>query len=375
MKFLHTSDWQLGKPFGRAPDEARAALLEARLDAIDALAAGARREGAGWVLVAGDVFDSAEPGDRVYRQALTRMKVADDVRWALLPGNHDPARADGLWSRLAGEAPANVIACLEPEAMRLDEGAWLLPAPLQYKRTFEDPTAWFDTVATPAGALRIGLAHGPVTDFTSGGGVANLLAPDRAKRAGLTYLALGDWHGRRVIDAFTHYSGTPEPDDFGREVTGVALLVEARNAAAPPTVTDLPIGRYTWLAEDWMLNQVEDIDDRLASLAAGVERRHLVARLKIAGLLTLAGRVAVRDRLENGLSHEIRWLDLNMADLYARPTEHDLADIDANGVLREAAERLQAMAAAGDAQGRRAAAALERLYVEHLRAQRTGATA
>jgi len=375
MKFLHTSDWQLGKPFGRAPDEARAALLEARLDAIDALAAAARREGAGWVLVAGDVFDSPEPGDRVYRQALTRMKAADDVRWALLPGNHDPARADGLWSRLTSEAPANVIACLEPEAMQLEEGAWLLSAPLQYKRTFDDPTAWFDTVSTPAGALRIGLAHGPVTDFSSGGGAANLLAPDRAKRAGLTYLALGDWHGRRAIDAFTHYSGTPEPDDFGREVTGVALLVEARNAAAAPSVTELPIGRYTWLAEDWMLNQVEDVDAQLASLGAGVERRHLVARLKIAGLLTLAGRVAVRDRLENGLAHEIRWLDLNLADLYARPTEHDLADIDANGVLREAAERLQLMAAEGDAQGRRAAAALERLYIEHQRAQRTGASA
>lgn len=375
MKFLHTSDWQLGKPFGRAPDEARAALLEARLDAIDALAAAARREGAGWVLVAGDVFDSPEPGDRVYRQALTRMKAADDVRWALLPGNHDPARADGLWSRLASEAPANVIACLEPEAMQLEEGAWLLSAPLQYKRTFDDPTAWFDTVATPAGALRIGLAHGPVTDFSSGGGAANLLAPDRAKRAGLTYLALGDWHGRRAIDAFTHYSGTPEPDDFGREVTGVALFVEARNAAAAPSVTELPIGRYTWLAEDWMLNQVEDVDAQLASLGAGVERRYLVARLKIAGLLTLAGRVAVRDRLENGLAHEIRWLDLNLADLYARPTEHDLADIDANGVLREAAERLQSMAAEGDAQGRRASAALERLYIEHQRAQRTGSSA
>src|SRR3546814_13911362 len=55
----------------------RAALLEARLDAIDALAAAARREGAGLVLVAGDVFDSPEPGDRIYRQALTRMKAAD----------------------------------------------------------------------------------------------------------------------------------------------------------------------------------------------------------------------------------------------------------------------------------------------------------
>src|SRR3546814_15816719 len=80
LRFIHSSDWQLGKPFGRASEQPRAALLEARLDAIDALAAAARREGAGLVLVAGDVFDSPEPGDRLYRQALTRLKAAADIR-------------------------------------------------------------------------------------------------------------------------------------------------------------------------------------------------------------------------------------------------------------------------------------------------------
>lgn len=62
MRFIHTSDWQLGKPFGRVPAEARAALGEARLDAIDRIAAAARANGAPLVLVAGDVFDSPEPG-------------------------------------------------------------------------------------------------------------------------------------------------------------------------------------------------------------------------------------------------------------------------------------------------------------------------
>jgi DNA repair exonuclease SbcCD nuclease subunit len=160
MRFIHTSDWQLGKPFGRLPEEARAALQEARLDAIDSLAAAARREGAPVVLVAGDVFDSSEPGDRVYRQALTRMKAAADVHWVLLPGNHDPARADGLWSRLAVDSPGNVVACLEPKPVELRDGVWLLPAPLQYRRAQEDPTAWFDRAETPAGAQRLGLWHG-----------------------------------------------------------------------------------------------------------------------------------------------------------------------------------------------------------------------
>ena len=106
MRFIHTSDWQLGKPFGRLPDEARAALQEARPDAIDSLAAAAWNRGAPTVLVVGDVFDSPEPGDRVYRQALNRMKAAADARWVLLPGNHDPARTDGLWSRFLGHALA-----------------------------------------------------------------------------------------------------------------------------------------------------------------------------------------------------------------------------------------------------------------------------
>src|SRR3546814_19390652 len=92
MRFIHSSDWQLGKPFGRASEQTSAALLEARLDAIDALAAAARREGAGLVLVAGDVFDSTEPGDRIYRQAMTRRTAADDIRRVLLLGNNDPDR-------------------------------------------------------------------------------------------------------------------------------------------------------------------------------------------------------------------------------------------------------------------------------------------
>ncbi|WP_027522035.1 DNA repair exonuclease [Bradyrhizobium sp. Ec3.3] len=371
MRFIHTSDWQLGKPFGRVPDQARTALFEARLDAIDTLAAAARREGADLVLVAGDVFDSPEPGDRVYRQALTRMKAASDIRWVLLPGNHDPARADGLWSRLIGEVPDTVTVCLEPRPLELKDGFWLLPAPLQFKRALEDPTAWFDFAETPAGAKRIGLAHGPIRDFGSRGTAGNLIAPDRARRSGLTYLALGDWHSRHEIDPNTYYSGTPEPDDFGREVSGVALCVDL--GFERPSVADLSTGRYHWRAETWSLSSAADLNVLLAGLAPAVERRNLILRLKLSGLLTLAERVVLRDRLEGELAHEVRWLDLNLDDLYARPTDADLADIDAHGVLHVAAERLQALSAEGGVLAKRAAAALERLYVEQRRAARAEA--
>ena len=72
IRFIHTADWQLGKPFGRMPDDVRTALQEARLDAIDAIGKLAADKSADDVLVAGDVFDTFEPGERVVRQALTR---------------------------------------------------------------------------------------------------------------------------------------------------------------------------------------------------------------------------------------------------------------------------------------------------------------
>jgi DNA repair exonuclease SbcCD nuclease subunit len=255
------------------------------------------------------------------------------VRWYLLPGNHDPARVDGLWSRVIAEAPENVVACVVSEPVEVKEDVWLLPAPLQHKRALGDTTAWFESARTPNGAHRIGLAHGSVTSFSTSAEASNLITPDRATRAGLSYLALGDWHGRRVVDAFTQYSGTPEPDDFGREETGVALLVTLGSVGDAPAITSHRTGRYHWATGDWNLTAADDLTALLRDLAPGVARHNLVARLKLSGLLTLAERVQVRERLETELAHEVRWLDLQLGDLYARPTDNDLAGIDANGVL------------------------------------------
>jgi hypothetical protein len=47
----------------------------------------------------------------------------------------------------------------------LSAEAFVLPAPLQFKRSLDDPTAWFNRAEIPAGALRIGLAHGSIQEF------------------------------------------------------------------------------------------------------------------------------------------------------------------------------------------------------------------
>lgn len=51
LRLIHTADWQLGKPYGRFDSDVRAALSEARFDAIDAIGKAAAEHDVTHVLV------------------------------------------------------------------------------------------------------------------------------------------------------------------------------------------------------------------------------------------------------------------------------------------------------------------------------------
>ena len=110
FRFIHTADWQLGKSFARFPSGLAGELAAARLAAIERIAAIARTRGAAHVLAAGDVFDSESLSKIDLRRALERLAEQRDVAWLLLPGNHDPARRDGIWDRsMRDRLPGNVV--------------------------------------------------------------------------------------------------------------------------------------------------------------------------------------------------------------------------------------------------------------------------
>src|SRR3546814_16470526 len=94
---------------------------------------------------------------------------------------------------------------------------------------------------TPGATLRIGLAHGSIRDFGPQGETKNQIAPDRARRSNLDYLALGDWHGALRVDGRTWYAGTPEIDRFQRHDPGQVLVVELSTRTVP-SVTPIRTG-------------------------------------------------------------------------------------------------------------------------------------
>lgn len=370
--FVHTADWQLGKRFGAFPAEKAAVLREERLRAVDRVAEAASAAGANDVLVAGDVFDSETASDQLAGKLLSRLNSHAKLAWHLLPGNHDPARAGGVWEAIAaGGTPANVRLHVGPVPTELAPGVVLLPAPLTAKSTSRDPTGWMDDAETPDGTLRIGLAHGSVQGFGTQGDANVPIDPARPKLAGLAYLALGDWHGTTRISDRVWYSGTPEPDSFPDNEPGHALIVRIDGAEAVPSVARVPTAHFTWSRRRVKgaagLAEIEREVGALGSAAA----RSLID-LHLEGHVTLSEFAAIEERL-GALGTQLFDLRTDLGGLHA---EAGVADLDTleSGMLATVAERLKGIAAGSGPEALAGERALRLLFALARRAEAGGRT-
>lgn len=367
MRFIHTADWQIGKPFRQFGDK-EAVLRQARMDAIEAIGRLAIEQGAGHVLVAGDLYDSDQPTDRTLREPLERMRGFPGVVWHVIPGNHDPHRPKGVWDRVreAGH-PENLCLHLVPEPHDIG-AAVILPAVLATRQETRDLTQWFDEAPSRPGQIRLGLAHGSAVaaGFGSEGEAANPIDPARDRHARLDYLALGDWHRTMSIGPRIWYAGTPEADRHGGgQQRGRILLVDIEGPGVVPRVEEHVLGRFHWLTREDRLDEEAAIADLDTSLRARADLSQTILRLRLSGSLDLAAQSTL-DRVLAGLAAATFSLDVERTALAVTPTAADLEALDFDGVLRQAAELLMAAAndeAADAAARRRAGAALLELHL------------
>jgi DNA repair exonuclease SbcCD nuclease subunit len=369
--FVHTADWQIGKRFGAFPPEKAAVLREERLRSVERVAAAARTAGAATVLVAGDVFDSETVSDALIGTLLARLRAESKLSWHLLPGNHDPARAGGVWEAIAAAGlPANVVVHTEARASDIAPGVVLLPAPLAAKSTSRDPTEWMDAASTPAGSLRIGLAHGSVQGFGSNGDANVPIDPARPKAARLDYLALGDWHGTTEISERVWYSGTPEPDGFRDNAPGHALIVTIEGQGAAPKVERVATQHFTWVSRRETSDRLAAIETEVAALGSAASR--WLIDLHLDGLATLGERADIEARLFQ-LASQVFHLDADLAGLHTQTAESDL-DALGPGALGAVAQRLKAQAEGGGAEAAVAERALRKLFALARRVDAGGAS-
>ena len=340
-KFLHTADWQMGRTYSRFETEDGAALVEARFEASETLARLATEHQCDAVLVAGDVFDAQTVSDRTIRRVFNAM-AGFTGPWVMLPGNHDAALVESVWSRAQrlDAVLENVHLALEPGVITFDEPKLaVLCAPLTQRHTYEDLTESFDDFETPEAFVRVGLAHGSVQGLLSEDiDSTNPIAPNRAQASRLDYLALGDWHGTKQIDERTWYSGTPEPERFRNNEAGQAMIVAIGEPGALPSVQAVTTAKYQWHQWRETLSVESDLDYLLERLQALPKASVLDLRLE--GQITLAGE----ERLNRALSvaeAQFRSLLSDRSQLKLAPTDEDIAALHADGYLGEVIEDLR----------------------------------
>ena len=366
FRFIHSSDLHLGRRFLNLPEpqdgNLRGRLMEARFDKVQRLAAAAREHDASHVLLAGDTFDSATPSPQVLRQALAAMRDESEVKWWLLPGNHDNMRnAEPIWDQISRDGPDNIRALLDETPIDLAEGVTLLPCPVPVRAPGRDLTDALPRMETREGTIRIGLAHGGVVDFSDRG---DHIPPDRDRTAGLDYLALGDWHGRLKVSQRTQYSGSPEQDQFKHGMRGRCLAVTVPGQGVEPEVTEIETGSFLWQDTELALHEGEDAAAALEALLPSHDRRNTLLKVRASGWAPMPGHAALSSIAERH-APEFAYLDLDTDGLGTLHNVADLDEIDHAGAMRLAAEQLMAEAedpSLSEDDRAIAAAALSRLY-------------
>jgi DNA repair exonuclease SbcCD nuclease subunit len=342
IRFLHTADWQIGTQFGQFDAEEAAHLAEARFETVRRIASEAAGRRVDAVLVAGDVFDLQTVSDTVIRRLFGALAGFSGA-WIMLPGNHDAALVESVWTRAQrlNCISANVQVVLTPGVVLLDAlKCAFLCAPLTQRITYDDTTAFFDQTETPRGYFRVGLAHGSVSGILQEGiDSTNPIEPTRAETARLDYLALGDWHGHLQVNSRTWYAGTHEQDRFRANDPGFMLDVTLEEPGALPAVQAVPVGKYRWLRweEDIVVpSDVDALKTRLQALGAAD-----VLKLDVRGSTDLGSAEAVRLAVDEARAR-VRAMRVDMSELQVQPTADDLAALGVqSGYLGKVVARLR----------------------------------
>ena len=339
--FLHTADWQIGRQYAHFTADDAAPIAAARIDVVETLARLASEHAVDAVFVAGDVFDAQTVADKTILRLFNAMRGYPGP-WVLIPGNHDAALSESVWTRAQrlNAVPANVRLSLVPEVIAYEaSGFAVLTAPLTQRHTYNDLTEWFDTAETAPGLVRIGLGHGAVQGILAADiDSANPIAPERAARARLDYLGLGDWHGMKRIDARTWYSGTPEADRFRGNEPGFALLVRIDGAGVEPVVTPLPTGRYRWAQWEQVITVPSDAEALIERLAR-VEERDVI-ELTVQGQADMETLARINTALGSAAARA-RSLQSDLGAVRMMPSAADISALKADGYLGEVIAELR----------------------------------
>ena len=369
VRFLHTADWQLGMTRHFLAGEAQSRFDGARIDVIRKIGALAEDEGCSFVVVCGDVFESNQVSSQVVSRAFDAMASTPEVRYCLLPGNHDPLDASSVYrsSVFTERRPENVTVLADSSPLSVAPGVELVAAPWFTKRPLTDLVADACDRLGESDAVRIVVGHGALDSRSpdkSNPALISLSSLEERIDAGqIHYVALGDRHSTTEEGRSERvwYSGAPEPTDYRETDPGNVLVVEL--SAGEIDVQERSVGAWRFLKKDWNLSQEADLDDVEAWLSEVPDKDRTIVKLALVGQISLAQKARLDGLLERygELLGALETWD-RRSDLMVLPDEADYGRLGLSGFAHEA---LQELALQAESTGDQALVARDALALLH----------
>ena len=256
VKFLQTSDWQVGMK-GGGLGEAGALVARQRIESIERILEVAENEGVDFIVACGDLFEHNQVADDQVIAVARILRAHPSVEIHAIPGNHDLPGPGSVWNRAAVRSVPNLHVHIAPAPVELalsDGSLVVLHAfPVKTRYSLGDPLARLESVADDS-RVHIGFGHGHLTTITFGayeGDIRLPIDPSHVDRVGLDYLALGHWHGTHLVTTDSGctriaYSGTHEQTTYAERDAGNVLLVKIAAKGAPPEIRKMRVGQLRW---------------------------------------------------------------------------------------------------------------------------------
>ena len=353
VKFLHTSDWQLGMTRRYLAEGSQERYNQARFDAVRTMGRLAKEESCQFMLVCGDVFESNQVDRKTVVRALEALKDAP-IPVFILPGNHDPLNAASVYrsSTFVDRKPSQVHVIENTTPIKVVEGVELVGAPWLSKRPIPNPIeSVLNDLASAEGLVRICMGHGAVDALSpdkDAAGVIPVATLERALAEGkVQFVALGDRHSLTKVGSGDRiwYSGTPEATDFRETRPGYTHIVEIDSGHV--TKKEVSVGKWTFLERERVdLNTAADIEALGKWLEGTQGKDHTIVRLHFVGTLTLTLNAALQTVLV-AAKDLFGALEVHGEDLLVLPDDTDFADVGFSGFADTTVQRLRAAIAAG----------------------------
>ncbi|MEK7123727.1 MAG: DNA repair exonuclease, partial [Patescibacteria group bacterium] len=274
MKFIHTADVHLGaqlKIFGEKGKAARNAIEKTFSKIADL----AMEEKADFLFIAGDLFDSNNPGKRLLdfvRLEFSRLNEAG-VKVVVTPGNHDAASSDSVYFKkeFQNDLP-DVFVFLDKKNPKKEYPEFNLIVHSFVCSAYESAQNPFAAVSAESGKINVALLHGS-SSKTAGEDYKKYypFEPKDVAKSEMNYVALGHYHSFRDESSGgvpAVYCGSPEPVAVSQKGAGSVVLGEI-SEKGEAKISRIRVSETEFDEINVILDDIADISELKQKIAEG----------------------------------------------------------------------------------------------------------